>query len=60
MNSEDLSPELIERGKNCKTPEEIFELVKAEGIELSDEQLEAIGGGVDKSNGDGGQAPSWG
>jgi len=30
---------------NGKTPEQIIELAKEEGIELSDEQLESISGG---------------
>ena len=29
----------------CKTPEDIFELAKAEGYDLSDDELEAINGG---------------
>ena len=31
--------------KGCETPEEIFELARADGYELSDAQLEGISGG---------------
>ena len=46
MNIEDLSPELQEKAKACKTVEELFELAKEEGIELGAEELEAINGGM--------------
>ena len=46
MNIEDLSPELQEKAKACKTVEELFELAKEEGIELGEEELEAINGGM--------------
>jgi len=36
MNFEDLTPELQEKVKAYKTPEEIFALAKEEGYELSD------------------------
>ena len=41
----DLSPELREKTKTCKTPEEMLALAKTEGYELSDEELEGIAGG---------------
>ncbi|MBR0404434.1 MAG: hypothetical protein IJI68_04430 [Eggerthellaceae bacterium] len=48
MNFEDLTPEQIEKAKACKTAEELVQLAEAEGVKLSNEQLEAIsGGGVD-------------
>ena len=50
MKFEDLSPELQEKAAACKTAEEIFALAKSEGIELSDEQLEAVSGGALFSN----------
>lgn len=42
---EGLSEEQIARAKSCKTTEELLSLAKAEGVELSDEQLEAVSGG---------------
>lgn len=40
-----LSEEQIERARACKSQEELLALAKEEGIELSNEQLEAISGG---------------
>ena len=40
-----LSEEQIKKVEACKSPEEILNLAKAEGIELTDEQLEAVSGG---------------
>ena len=40
-----LSEEQIEKVKGCKNAEEILALAKAEGVELTDEQLEAVSGG---------------
>ena len=40
-----LSEEQIAKIKECKNNEEIFALAKQEGIELTDEQLEAVSGG---------------
>ena len=45
MNVNDLSPELRERALECKSREELAELAKNEGVELSDEQLESLSGG---------------
>lgn len=45
MNFDDLAPEIQEKAKDCKTPEDILALAKAEGHELSDVELEAISGG---------------
>ena len=46
MSFEDLkNPELQERLKAAKTIGELAELVKAEGVDLSDEMLQAIAGG---------------
>ena len=45
MKPEDLTPELQEKLKACETPEELMELVKQEGIELADEDLEGVAGG---------------
>ena len=46
MLFDDLSPELQEKVVACKTPEELFELAKSEGMELGEEELEAINGGM--------------
>ena len=40
-----LTAEQIEKVKNCKSNEELLELAKKEGFELSDEQLAAVTGG---------------
>ena len=40
-----LTKEQIAKVKACKNSEELLELAKAEGIELTDEQLSAISGG---------------
>ena len=40
-----LSEEQIKKVEACKDSEEILNLAKAEGIELTDEQLEAVSGG---------------
>ena len=41
----DLSPELREKAKECKTPEELLALAKKEGYKLSDEEMAAVSGG---------------
>ena len=41
-----LSEEQIKKVEACKSPEEILNLAKAEGVELTDEQLEAVSGGA--------------
>ena len=45
MQFEDLTPEQKAKAKECKTPEDVLALAKAEGYELSDEELESISGG---------------
>ena len=45
MKLEDLSPELQEKAKACTSPEEILALAKDQGIELTDEELQAVAGG---------------
>lgn len=47
MEFKDLSPELQEKAKNASSPEELLALAKAEGFDLSDEQLESVAGGKD-------------
>jgi len=48
MEFDELSEDLKERAKACKTPEEVLALVKDEGIVLSDEDLEQVAGGRGK------------
>jgi len=43
---EGLSPELKQKAPACKTAEDVLELAKQEGYELSDDQLEAVSGGM--------------
>lgn len=40
MEFSELSPDLKERAKACKTPEEILSLAQEEGMVLSDAELE--------------------
>ncbi|MDO4532406.1 MAG: Nif11-like leader peptide family natural product precursor [Coriobacteriia bacterium] len=44
MNFDNLTAELKEKARNCKTPEEILALAKEEGYELSDKEIEEISG----------------
>ncbi len=48
MEFDELSEDLKERAKACKTPEEMLALAKDEGMVLSDEDLEQIAGGKGK------------
>ena len=43
---EGLTEEQIARAKECDNPEELLRLAREEGIELSDEQLAAVSGGI--------------
>ena len=45
MEFDDLTDEQKDRLMACKTTEELVALVEAEGVELSDEQLNSIAGG---------------
>ena len=45
MDFNDLTPEQQEKARACKTPGELIELAKSEGVELTDEQLECVAGG---------------
>ena len=42
----DLTPEQLGKARACKTSEDLAELAKSEGVELTDEQLDAIAGGT--------------
>ena len=46
MSLEDLSPELQEKARACKSKEELAELAAAVGVHLSDAELEAVTGGT--------------
>ena len=46
MNFEDLTPEQLAKAEACTTAEELLKLAAEEGIELNDEQMEAITGGT--------------
>jgi hypothetical protein len=43
---ENLSEEQIARAKQCKTQEEFLSLVGTEGIDLTEEQMDAFSGGA--------------
>ena len=45
LENMDISPELREKAKACKTPEELLALAKKEGYKLSDEEMQAVSGG---------------
>ena len=58
MNFEDLkSPELQEKLKAAKTAEELAALAKEKGVELGDEELDAISGGTWGDGNDGDSCP---
>ena len=47
MNFEDLkNPELQEKLKACKSAEELAALAEAVGVELADDELDAVSGGA--------------
>lgn len=46
-----LSEEQITKVKACKNQEEVLALAKEEGVELTDEQLEAVSGGCGTGHG---------
>ncbi len=47
MDLNNISEQVMDEARKCKTPEELLELAKREGIELSDEVLEGVSGGQD-------------
>ena len=47
-----LSEDLKKKATECKSADELMELAKSEGIELTDEQMDAISGGVEWFCGD--------
>ena len=46
----ELSPELQEKARACKSMNEIYELIAENDVELSDDALEAVAGGCCKSS----------
>ena len=44
-----LTPEQIEKAKACKSTDELLKLAKEDGVELNEEQLQAISGGCSGS-----------
>ena len=44
MNIKDLTPEQMEKAKACKDASELIALATAEGIELSDQELDGLAG----------------
>lgn len=44
MDISNLSPEVIAKAKACTTKEELLDLAKQEGIELTEEQLASVSG----------------
>ncbi len=49
MDLNNLSDEVKAKALECKTAEELLALAADEGVELSDDQLQAISGGMDWS-----------
>lgn len=52
-----LTKEQLEKARACKNSRELLEVAKSEGLELTEEQLEAIAGGGCTSSGPKQQAP---
>lgn len=46
MDFKDLTPEQQEMAKNCKSKEELAKLAKTIGVELSDDELAEMAGGI--------------
>ena len=51
MNFEELSQELQEKIKACKSAEEMASLCADQGVELSDDEITAIAGGIFRPDG---------
>ncbi len=45
MRTQDMTPEQIEKAKALQTPEEMFAYARDNGIDLTDEEMDAIAGG---------------
>ena len=46
-----LTPEQIAKVRACEDVRDLFDLAREEGVELSEEQLQAINGGCSGTNG---------
>lgn len=46
MNLDNLTDDQLSRLQECATPEELMSLIENDGIELPDEALEDIAGGI--------------
>jgi hypothetical protein len=46
MHFEDLSPEMQEKAKACKSKEELAQLAEALGVKMSEEELDSIAGDI--------------
>ena len=46
MTFDELTPEQLEKAKTCTTVEEILALADAEGIALTDSELDSLSGGI--------------
>lgn len=46
MDLSNLTPELKEKADACKTLEELLALAEEEGVELTDQQIQEISGGI--------------
>jgi len=42
----DLTPDQMEKARTCRSSDDLVELAKSEGIELTDEQLDTVAGGA--------------
>ena len=42
----DLTPKQMEKARACKNADDLVKLANEEGVDLSDEQLDAIAGGT--------------
>ena len=45
-NFDELTAEQMEKARACKNSDDLVELAKSEGVELTDDQLDAIAGGT--------------
>lgn len=48
MKLDNITPEQRRKAAACKNGEELLALAKEEGVDLTDEQLDAIAGGLEK------------